>query len=122
MRTIQESIAADNGSTREDEVVIVLTTWPADVDAGAVAHSLVEQRLAACVTRLPRHHVTYRWEGAIEQAEEHQWLIKTTRRTLGPLWDAVRAAHPYETPEWLVLGVSEGSEAYLAWVKLTTAM
>jgi periplasmic divalent cation tolerance protein len=124
MRTIQESGSSDNGGSHEspgDQVVIVLTTWPDDDRASAVARRLVEDRLAACVTRLPRHRVTYRWEGAIEEAEEHQWVIKTTRGALSRLWDAVRAAHPYETPEWLVLDVAGGSEAYLQWVRASTA-
>ena len=121
MRTIPDSIAADNGHPPTD-VVVVLTTWPDDGAGAVVARQLVEARLAACVTRLPRHHVTYRWQGAIEEAEEHQWVIKTTRGALGPLWDAVRAAHPYDTPEWLVLDVREGSDAYVAWVQASTAM
>ena len=125
MRTIQESGSPDNGDAHDstqDQVVVVLTTWPADDHGADVARRLVEQRLAACVTRLPRHQVTYRWQGAIEQTEEHQWVIKTTRRALARLWDAVRAAHPYDTPEWLVLEVAEGSEAYLQWVRNTTAI
>ncbi|WP_396623897.1 divalent-cation tolerance protein CutA [Luteitalea sp.] len=125
MRTIQESGSPDNGGSHEspgDQVVIVLTTWPDDDRAGEVARRLVEHRLAACVTRLPRHRVTYRWQGAIEEAEEHQWVIKTTRGALPRLWDAVRAAHPYETPEWLVLDVAGGGEAYLQWVRASTAI
>lgn len=125
MRTIQESGSPDNGEAQDstqDQVLVVLTTWPDDDRAADVARHLVEQRLAACVTRLARHQVTYRWEGAIEQAEEYQWVIKTTRRALGPLWDAVRAAHPYDTPEWLVLDVASGSDAYLQWVRVSTAI
>ena len=123
MRTIQDSTASHNAETTPDQhdpVVIVLTTWPADDGAASVARSLVEARLAACVTRLPQHKVVYRWQGAIEEAEEHQWVIKTTARTLGGLWDAVRAAHPYDTPEWLVLKVEGGSDEYLSWVRDTT--
>ena len=104
-----------------DDVVLVLTTWPDDAEReAAAARRLVEAGLAACVTRLPRHRVVYRWQEAIEEAEEHQWVIKTTRRCLAPLWDAVRAAHPYDTPEWLVVETSGGSEAYVRWVREMT--
>ena len=49
-------------------------------------------------------------------------MIKTTARALDGLWEAVRAAHPYETPEWLVITAAGGSEAYLEWVRdCTTA-
>jgi periplasmic divalent cation tolerance protein len=120
MSTIQDSIAADNADQAED-VMIVLTTWPESEGADATARTLVASRLAACVTRLPRHHVVYRWQGVVEQAEEHQWVIKTTRGSLEPLWAAVRSAHPYDTPEWIVLTAAGGSEAYLRWVRECTA-
>ena len=120
MSTIQDSIAADNADQAED-VVIVLTTWPESDAADEAARRLVQLRLAACVARLPRHHVVYRWQGSIEQAEEHPWVIKTTRNALAPLWNAVRAAHPYDTPEWIVLTAAGGSDAYLKWVRDCTA-
>ena len=123
MRTIQESSAphnAETGPDRPDPVVIVLTTWPDDTRAAGIARQLVEARHAACVTRLPPHAVVYRWQGEVEEAEERQWVIKTTARALDALWEAVRAAHPYETPEWLVITADGGSEAYLAWVRECT--
>ena len=123
MRTIQESISSHNAETggdRANRAVIVLTTWPTDVRTDDVARALVEQRLAACITRLPAHRVVYRWQDAIEESEEHQWLIKTTAGRLEALWEAVRTAHPYDTPEWLVLPVEEGSADYLTWVRAST--
>ena len=103
------------------QVVLVFTTWPDDERAAVVARQLVERRLAACVTRLPRHHVVYRWQGAIEEAQEHQWIVKTTRGALDALWEAVRAAHPYDTPEWIVVDATGGSDGYLDWVRQGTS-
>lgn len=125
MGTIQESGSPDNDPSRvspDTQVVLVLTTWPDEARAAGVARRLVEQRLAACVTRLPRHCVVYRWQDAIEEAEEHQWVIKTTAAALPALWEAVKAAHPYETPEWLVIDVAGGSDTYMQWVRANTAM
>jgi len=121
MRTIQESIPPHNAETGHDRAVIVLTTWPADAGGDEVARALVERRLAACVTRLPLHRVVYRWKDAIEDGDESQWLIKTTADRLEGLWEAVRTAHPYDTPEWLVVPVEAGSADYLAWVRASTA-
>ena len=117
MRTIPESIVAHNADSPHEDVVVVLTTWPDDPHGAGVARQLVEMRLAACITRLPRHQVTYRWQGAIEEADEHQWIIKTTRGALDQLRAAVHDAHPYDTPEWLVLRVDEGSAPYVRWVR-----
>ncbi len=102
------------------DVVLVLTTWPGDGGGSEVARQLVETRLAACVTRLPQHRVVYHWKDAIEEAEEQQWVIKTTRGSLAALWHAVRTAHPYDTPEWIVIEATGGSDAYLRWVVEST--
>ena len=93
----------------------MLTTWPAEGAAEALAQAIVEARLAACVHVAPAGRSTYRWERAVECAEERQIVIKTTRVRLAALEAHVRAAHPYALPEWLVLDVG-GSADYLQWV------
>ena len=55
----------------------------------------------------------YRWEGRVEQEIERQVIIKTTRDRLDALWDRVRELHPYEVPEFIVLAIADGNEAYL---------
>ena len=102
--------------TAESDYVIVLTTLPADADAAAFAAALVEARLAACVNLLPIMQSVYRWQGAVEQESERQMVIKTSRLRLNALWERIRDLHPYEVPEFLVLPVIDGSDAYLTWL------
>lgn len=96
-------------------VSIVLTTLGADADAVAIARTLIDERLAACVNILPPMTSIYRWEGKVEQDREQQMIIKTARTRVADLQTRVRELHPYELPEFLVLDAT-GSEAYLAWV------
>ena len=96
--------------------VIVLSTFPADQDASTLARTLVEERLAACVNVLPPMASIYRWEGAIEQATEHQLVIKTSASRVSELKARIAELHPYEVPEVLVLPVADGAAAYLQWV------
>jgi periplasmic divalent cation tolerance protein len=98
------------------EYVVVLTTLPADSDGVGFGRSLVDERLAACVNLLAPMESVYRWEGQIEQERERQVIIKTSRDRLAALWDRVRELHPYEVPEFLVLSIVDGNEAYLRWV------
>jgi periplasmic divalent cation tolerance protein len=98
------------------DYVIVLTTLPAESDAAGFAAALVEARLAACVNLLPIMQSVYRWQGAVEQESERQVLIKTSRTRLDALWSRVRDLHPYEVPEFIVLPVIDGSDAYLKWL------
>ena len=98
------------------EYVIVLTTLPADGQSGALGRTLVEERLAACVNLLPAMESFYRWEGQVEHDTERQVIIKTARERVAALWDRLRELHPYETPEFVVLSIQDGSEAYLRWI------
>jgi periplasmic divalent cation tolerance protein len=103
------------------EYVIVLTTLPADVDAAAFARRIVEERLAACVNLLAPMQSIYRWEDAIEQETERQVIMKTSRERVVSLWDRVRDLHPYDVPEFIVLPIVDGNDAYLRWVAESTA-
>lgn len=105
----------------EPDVRLVLTTCPDHASADALARALVEERLAACVTRLPGAHSTYRWQGQIEQADEVVLLIKTRGERLAALAERIRALHPYELPEVVALPVVGGLAPYLQWVVDETA-
>jgi len=98
-------------------VVVVLTTMPDDA-AGTdeLARTLVDERLAACVNVHAPMVSTYRWKGAIERDAERQIVIKTTVECVDALHARLRQLHPYELPEFLVLRVEGGSDAYLRWV------
>ena len=96
-------------------VSIVLTTLGADADAAAIARTLIDERLAACVNILPPMTSVYRWQGKVEQDREQQIVIKTAQDRVRALQARLRELHPYELPEFLVLDAT-ASEAYLAWV------
>ena len=98
------------------QLVLVLTTLGAEADAAALARTLVEERLAACVNVVPGLTSIYRWKGSVEQEREQQLLIKTTSGSVEALAARLREIHPYELPEFIVLDAS-ASAAYGAWVK-----
>ena len=95
----------------------MLTTLSADTDATALARVLVEERLAACVNVLPAMISVYRWQGSVEEEREQQLVIKTGADRVVALAVRFRELHPYEVPEFLVLRVSDGSDAYLRWIR-----
>lgn len=102
-----------------DELILILTTMPDDDRAAGLARTLVEERLAACVNVLGPMTSTYRWEGRVEVAAERQVVMKTTRANLVGLADRLRALHPYDLPEFVVIDAA-GSEAYAKWVRDST--
>lgn len=102
-------------SPADHAVTVVLTTLGAGTDAAALARTLVEERLAACVNVLPPMASTYRWKGKVEHDREQQLVIKTAPGRLSALEARLRELHPYELPEFVVL-TARGSTAYAAWV------
>jgi periplasmic divalent cation tolerance protein len=102
------------------EFVIVLTTVETEADAGRLARTLVEERLAACVNILAAMTSVYRWQGRIQQEHEHQLVMKTQSARIPALQARLRELHPYDVPELLVVPVMSGSEEYLGWVRENT--
>ena len=99
-----------------NEYVVVLSTFPADADLETAARTLVDEQLAACVNMLPAMTSIYRWADRIETASERQVLMKTTRARVPALRERLQALHPYEVPEFIVLPIIDGSDAYLRWI------
>jgi len=96
---------------------IVLSTCGDRETAERIAHRLVEQRLAACVNILPGVQSVYRWQGAVQSEPEVLMLIKTKAALIQEVQSTIAGLHSYEVPEFLVLPISGGSEAYLAWLE-----
>ena len=95
---------------------IVLSTCADREQAERIAHRLVEQHLAACVNILPGVQSIYRWQGAVESAAEVLLLIKTSSARSQDVQSTIASLHSYEVPEFLILPVLGGSDAYLAWL------
>jgi periplasmic divalent cation tolerance protein len=103
-----------------DRAVMLYTTFPSLVEAEKAGKTLVEDRLAACVNILPGMISHYRWEGAIERAEEAVMLIKTRASLAETVRAAVKTSHPYETPAILVLPIESVDETYFGWIMDST--
>ena len=96
---------------------MVFCTCETQEQAGTIARSLVEGRLAACVNILPPLQSIYRWKGAIERADEILLLIKTTEAAFPAVRDRIRELHSYETPEIVGIPISNADDDYLDWLR-----
>lgn len=96
---------------------VILCTCP-PAEAGRLARDLVE-RGAGCVNVLPAVRSVYRWKGELVDDEESLLVIKAATERVPDLERALSTLHPYELPEWVVLGTDEAltSERYRAWVR-----
>lgn len=99
---------------------LLFSTCPDAASAARIAQALVEERLAACVSRLPGVQSTYRWQNAVEQAEEVLLLIKTAADRVPALQRRLGELHPYAVPELVEVEIAGGLPAYLQWVHAET--
>jgi periplasmic divalent cation tolerance protein len=103
-----------------ERAVFVYTTYPSVVEAEKAGTALVGERLAACVNILPGMVSVYRWQGAVERAQEAVMIIKTRASLAEAVRASVKANHPYDTPAILVLPVESVDERYFAWILTET--
>jgi uncharacterized protein involved in tolerance to divalent cations len=95
---------------------VVLVTAPDLKTARRLARTALAARLIACANLVPKIESHYWWQGKIECGYEVLLVMKTTHARLDALEKLVLAHHPYETPEFIVLPVTDGSKNYLDWL------
>lgn len=101
---------------------VVLVTCPSLGLARKIAGVVVRRRLAACVNvaRSPVESF-YTWKGKLKSAREHLLVIKTTTKRLAELEREVKRLHTYDVPEFIALSITDGSKAYLSWLRESVA-
>ncbi len=100
---------------------LILSTAGSRDEAEKIARTLVERRIAACVNLVPNLTSVYSWQGAIETAHEVLMLIKTSAERLPELETALREMHSYDVPEFVVIALESGNQAYLDWLAAAVA-
>lgn len=98
-----------------DSFGVILVTVPSKEQAIAIAQTLVNAQLAACVSIVPIHSI-YTWQGEVQQDDEWQLVIKSRLAKFTELEATIRAVHPYEVPEIIGLPIVKGSTPYLQWI------
>jgi periplasmic divalent cation tolerance protein len=89
--------------------------------ARGIAQSLLDARLAACVSIGQPVVSMYHWQGATETADELPLTIKTRAGLFERVAEAIRSHHPYELPEIVAVPITDALPDYLAWIDAETA-
>ena len=98
------------------QYAIVLVTAPDLKTARRLAKTALQARLIACANLVPKIESHYWWRGKIESRPEVLLVLKSRKSSVARLEKLVLKAHPYDTPEFLVLPLHAGSQGYLAWL------
>lgn len=87
--------------------------------ADELARTLVEERLAACVNRLPCRSV-YRWEDEVVEEDEVVLVIKTDPSAWDRLVDRITELHPHDVPAIERFDEDDVHPPYRSWVRAST--
>jgi len=89
-------------------------------EARRVGRILVEEHLAACVNLIGGMGSIYRWQDAVEEAQEVVMIAKTRADLFDRLEARVKELHSYECPCIVALPVWAGHAPYLEWIRSGT--
>jgi len=98
-------------------VVSVYAVFASADEAERIGRAVVEERLAACVNILAPCRSIYRWQGAIETADEVPAILKTTAAQADMLIARIAALHSYDVPCVAVWPVDKLLASYADWVE-----
>jgi periplasmic divalent cation tolerance protein len=98
-------------------VISVYAVFANADEAERIGRAAVEERLAACVNILGPVHSIYRWQGAVEGADEVAAIFKTAQHRVDALMTRIAALHSYDVPCIVTWPVDKLLGAYAAWVE-----
>ena len=98
-------------------VVSVYCVFASAAEADRIGRAVVEEGLAACINVLGPCRSIYRWQGAIEAAEEVPAILKTTADTSDALMERIATLHSYDVPCIAVWPIEKLLLSYSEWVE-----
>jgi periplasmic divalent cation tolerance protein len=101
-------------------VVSVYCVFADAAEAERIGRLLVEEQLAACVNILGNCRSIYRWQEAVEEADEIPAVLKTSADRADALIARIADLHSYDTPCIATWPVDKMLASYAQWVEAAT--
>jgi len=98
-----------------NEYSLITTTTSDKESAKAIAHLLIEKKLAACAQIFPIESI-YTWKGKIYDENEILLFIKSKPELFDKIKTAIKENHKYEVPEIIQIPITNGLPEYLKWI------
>ena len=109
-------------STASARAAVMMVTAASQEQAALIAHTLVGERLAACVNLVSPIRSIYRWNDEVHDDPEHLMIINTRANLFQKVEARIREMHSYEVPEVISVSIASGSKPYLNWIFDSTRM
>ena len=98
-------------------IVSVYAVFADAEEAERIGRTMVEERLAACVNILGKIRSIYRWQRAVESADEVAAIFKTERAQVDGLITRIAALHSYDVPCVVSWPIDKITGDYASWVE-----
>jgi periplasmic divalent cation tolerance protein len=98
-------------------VVSVYAIFANTEEAERIGRTAVEERLAACINILGPIRSIYRWQGAVETADEVAAIFKTSHLQADALIARIAAMHSYDVPCIATWPIDKILSSYAEWVE-----
>lgn len=102
------------------DLFFVYVTAKDQAEAGKIARTVVEERLAACANVLGGIESVYWWNGTLCEDREAALVLKTTGECKDDLIRRIRELHSYEIPCIVCLPIDDGNKEFLDWIRSET--
>lgn len=102
------------------DALVILITAASPEEARKIAHTLVSERLVACVNLVSSVESIYTWDDKVCDEREVLLVCKSRRTLFGKVASRVKELHSYQVPEIIGIPVVEGSSDYLQWIRQVT--
>ena len=86
-------------------------------EAERIGRTVVEERLAACINILGPCRSIYRWQDAVEEADEVPAILKTAGGVANRLISRIAELHSYDVPAISVWPIERLHAAFGDWVE-----
>jgi periplasmic divalent cation tolerance protein len=98
-------------------IVSVYCVFASADEADRIGRAVVEEGLAACINVLGACRSIYRWQGAVETADEVPAILKTSAESADSLVTRIAAMHSYDVPCIAVWPIEKVLLSYSEWVE-----
>jgi len=103
-------------------VSLVYVTTESRDKAIEIGRALVGERLAACANVSGPITSIFRWDGAVQEGDEHVLIAKTRSDLVDRLQARVKALHSYDCPCVVALPIEAGHGPFLDWIVAETSV
>ena len=98
----------------------IYVTATDEAEAGRIAKTVVEERLAACANQLGSIRSVYWWDGKVCEGEEVALVLKTSAGKKEQLTERIQQLHSYDCPCIVCLPITGGNPDFLRWIDAET--